>query len=535
MKWKSVRPPLLVGLVGIGAVVSFVLLFGAVQRPVVRKGEGVVVHADFDDVSGLASYSRVTVSGIPVGAIERIELVQAEGGRTKARVHLRLRPDIVLYHGIPGPDGQPIHAATITRRAATMLGDYYLELTPGAAGPPLKDGDAIPIVIGEAGLMAIANRLERSTDLMPRIQQIADDLQVVTGSLSSVVGGPRGQPRVEQIAESLLRSAEDIARTAAEIRRFVDAQLTGDQGGRLDHIVRNIEVVSREAARVSLASAASLEASVRNVEAITQALREALVRQGAGEPQRLEGMVDRLDASLRNLEAATRSVAEIARKVNEGQGTLGKLVGDDQLMQKVEGVVDDIGGVVRSVTRLRTDIGFRSEFHFYQRALKNYFTLRLQPDRSKYYLVELVFDPRGKTSTVERLTVTNDPRVPGAVSERITETQQGGIKFNLEFARRFGFWTGRFGLIESTGGVGMDFEFFQDRLKLGVDLFDFSADRWPRLKGSLLYTFWDVFYVTAGFDDVFNRRGRDYFLGAGFRFRDDDIRGLLFTVGTPSL
>lgn len=537
MTFQRIRAPLAVGLVGIASIVVFVVLFGTVQSPVVKKGDGFRVHADFDDVSGLASYSRVTVSGIPVGTMESIDLVTLEGGVTKARVNIRLRDGIVLFKGLPGPDGRPVHAATITRRAATMLGDYYLEITPGAAGEHLSDGDAIPNVVGEAGLMALAGRIEKSADILPRMQQIADDIKVITGSLAGAVGGPAGEKRIEDIAANVAKSAESISAVAESIRRVVDGSLTTPDGGRLERIAANVERISRDAAVVTAASADSLAASIKNIEAITNSIRDALgTPGGAGQTERIADAVDRLNASLLNLEAATKSVANIARKVESGEGNLGKLVYDDGVMNKIEGVVDDVGSVVKSVSRLQTSIGFRSEFNLYQRALKNYLTLRLQPDKSKYYLVELVFDPRGKTSTTERLVLSNDPRVPAAYTERVTETKKGGVKVSLEMARRFGFWTGRFGLIESTGGVGMDFEFFKgDALKIGFDLFDFSADKWPRLKGALLYTFYDVFYVTAGVDDVINRRGRDYFVGAGFRFTDPDIKGLLFTVGTPSL
>jgi phospholipid/cholesterol/gamma-HCH transport system substrate-binding protein len=536
MTFKRVRAPLMVGLMSIGAVIVFVALFGTVQKPIVGKGDGYRVNADFDDVSGLASHSRVTVSGIPVGTMEGIELVTLGDGATKARVTIRLGEKIVLYAGIPGPDGRRIHAATITRRAATMLGDYYLEIAPGAAGETLKDGDSIPNVVGEAGLMAIANRFEKTADILPKIDKIASDIQVVTGALAGTVGGASGQARIDRVLEDVALSSKSIAMAAEDVRKFVDRVTTGDQGGRLDRIAENVERFSRDAARMSSASVESLAASMKNIEVITRELKLAMTGPGSDQRvSRIDEALEKLATSLVHMEEATRSVASIARKIDGGQGAIGSLVNDDTVVKKVEGVVDDVGTLVKSVTRLQTQIGFRTEFNLYQRALKNYLTLRLQPDKSKYYLIELVFDPRGKTSTTERLTLTNDPRVPGAVTERITETKESQVKFTLEYARRYAFWTGRFGLIENSGGVGMDFEFFKDSLKLTADLFDFTADKWPRLKSSVMYTLFNVFYVSAGIDDAFNRRGRDYFVGAGFRFTDSDLKTLLFTVGVPNL
>lgn len=535
MTFKRIRAPLLVGLVAIGAVAVFVVLFGTVQRPTVAKGEGYRVHADFDDVSGLASYSRVTVSGIPVGTMETIDLITLEGGITKARVTIRLRDSIVLFAGLPGPGGRPVHAATITRRAATMLGDYYLEITPGAAGERLKDGDSIPNVVGEAGLMAIAQKLENSADIFPKIDRIAGDIEVITKSLAEVMGGPVGTARIDKVLEDVAKSADAIAKVAFEVRNFVERETTGERGGRLDRIASNVERFTEDAARVTSASAESLAASIRNIEVITRELKDVMSGPGSdSRVTRIDESLNRLNASLGHLQEATQSVANIARKIDGGQGTIGTLVNDDAVVKKVEGIVDDVGGLVNTVTRLQTQLGFRTEFNLYQRALKNYLTLRLQPDKTKYYLIELAFDPRGRTTTTDRLTLTNDPRVPGAVTERITETKQSQVKFTLEYARRFAFWTGRFGLIENTGGLGMDFEFFNDALKISTDIFDFNGDKWPRLKGTVMYTLFNVFFLAAGIDDSFNHKGRDYFVGAGFKFTDADLKGLLFTVGVPS-
>jgi len=537
MTMKRLRAPLLVGLVAIAAVIVFVVLFGTVRQPTVAKGEGYRVHADFDDVSGLASYSRVTVSGIPVGTMEKIDLVTQADGVTKARVTIRMKPEIVLFGGTTGADGRLLNAATITRRAATMLGDYYLEIAPGAAGLRLADGDAIPNVVGESGLMAIAKRLENSSETFGKIAQIADNIEVITRSLAGTMGGPAGTARIERVLEDVSKSADSIAKAAEGIQVFVARETTGGpEGGRLDRIAANVEQFTRDAAKISTASAESLAASIKNIEVITRELKDAMSGPGSeGRVTRIDEALDKLTLSLGNLEAATKSVASIAKKIDTGQGTLGSLVNDDTVVKKVEGVVDDVGSLVSSVSRLKTQIGFRSEFNLYQRALKNYLTLRLQPDPTKYFLIELAFDPRGKTSTTNRLTLTNDPRLPGAVTERITETKENVVKFTLEYARRFAFWTGRFGLIENSGGVGMDFEFLKDNLKISTDLFDFSADKWPRLKGSVMYTLFNVFYLTAGIDDAINQRGRDYFVGAGFKFDDSDIKALLFTVGMPNL
>ena len=49
---SNLRAPLLVGLVGVAAVVTLFLLFGTVRKDVVSEGKGYRVYADFEDVAG---------------------------------------------------------------------------------------------------------------------------------------------------------------------------------------------------------------------------------------------------------------------------------------------------------------------------------------------------------------------------------------------------------------------------------------------------------------------------------------------------
>ncbi|MBM4397639.1 MAG: MCE family protein [Deltaproteobacteria bacterium] len=530
---KRWRAPLLVGLAGVGAVVVFVLLFGTVRKAVVPEGSGYRVFADFDDVSGLAGHSRVTTSGIPIGTIETVKLATGPGGVTKARVTIRVKDGVTLHQGVPLPDGTARNGATITRRTTTMLGDYYLEISPGFEGAILGEGDEIRNVVGESGIMALASKLERATDIFPRIQKIADDVGVITGSVSAVLGGPEGQARLERIAIDAQRAAGDIAKMTDSVRRFVDMEL-GAGGGRIGRIIANVDRFSSDAARFSRSSSDSLSAAVRNVEVITGQLREMLADDPSG-----AGTKAKIQTTLDNLTEATTRLAGITAKIDSGQGAIGRLVNDDTVVRKTEEVVSDVGGLVKSVTRLQTEVGFRTEYNIHSRAVKNYFSLRFEPSRDKYYLIELVFDPRGRTSVTDRTVLTSDTNRPPEYFERVTETSDA-IKFSLEFAKRWDPFpdvfalTGRFGLIESTGGLGLDLAFLKDSLRFGFDLFDFNADRYPRLKFLWSWEFFKHFYVAAGVDDIANDR-RDYFAGAGIRLTDNDLKALLMVAPTPSL
>jgi phospholipid/cholesterol/gamma-HCH transport system substrate-binding protein len=114
------------------------------------------------------------------------------------------------------------------------------------------------------------------------------------------------------------------------------------------------------------------------------------------------------------------------------------------------------------------------------------------------------------------------------VSEEKTTTKDKW-KFSAQVGKRFSYLTVRGGLFESSGGVGADLDLFADRLRLTFEAFDFGRDGGPtHLKANANWTMLRHFFVTAGFDDFLDDKGRaDYFLGGGIRFFDEDLKFLL--------
>jgi phospholipid/cholesterol/gamma-HCH transport system substrate-binding protein len=121
----------------------------------------------------------------------------------------------------------------------------------------------------------------------------------------------------------------------------------------------------------------------------------------------------------------------------------------------------------------------------------------------------------------------------------VQRTTRQGLKFSAQFARRYYFATLRIGIIESTGGVGADLHFFQDALSLRLDAFDFSvnATKSPRVRAALRLQAFDHLFATVGVDDLANAPlrdgsgkfllGRDFFVGGGVFFTDEDLQALL--------
>ena len=76
----------------------------------------------------------------------------------------------------------------------------------------------------------------------------------------------------------------------------------------------------------------------------------------------------------------------------------------------------------------------------------------------------------------------------------------GVLVFRFQFAKRLGPFTGRFGIRESTGGIGLDLHLLGDRFELRQDLFGFGEEISPRWRVAVSYEFLRTLWLLGGVD-----------------------------------
>jgi len=215
---------------------------------------------------------------------------------------------------------------------------------------------------------------------------------------------------------------------------------------------------------------------------------------------------------------------------------LGHVLADDTIARNVEDITEDASAFVRGVTHLQTIVGLRTEYNFLSSTFKNYISVQLMPRPDKFYLIELVDDPRGYRTQTNK---TIDSSLTGHQTEN-TITVSESLRFSLMLGKRRGPIAGRFGIKESTGGFGGDLYLLDDRLTLSIDVFDMRTNQYPRVKPALVGAIWKRnLFLTVGADDVINTRraragaggGLDWFVGAQLVFNDEDLKSLLLFGG----
>lgn len=513
------------GLVVLGSIAAFIIMYGVVNQEL-DQGDGTyAVTAIFKDATGLAPQSKVMLAGIRVGEVSKIELIG-----DKAQVTINLQRRIELKQGLPKPrtvterddEGNTVekertyykHGATVSKKQASLLGDYYLEVTPGLEGEVITENGSIMNVPEAVGPEA----------LFERFDEIARDVKKVTESLANTFGSKEGQAALQDI----LKRLQEIAVTLSDF--------LNNNSGNLDRIVANAEDISVNVKGITRDARGDFKRILTDVKRITSEVNYIVNQSGSDVQDGLASLkttLVRFSGTLDELNYTLQNMGEITDKINEGEGTLGVLVNDPAIATETEKAISGVGDFVNRLLQLQTIVELRSEFYVSQSALKNYVSVRLQPSPDKYYLIELVDDTRGSTRQIQETRLQTDPNEPPVVREdRVITTDD--FKFSIQMARRWGFFTGRFGLIESSGGLGGDLHFLNDDLEVRFDVFDFGEDVNPRLRTSMAYSFLSSLYLIMGYDDILNDETRDFYFGAFLRFNDEDLAAVLSTAPAPS-
>lgn len=543
--------------VSAGVRVAILFLLLAVGTYIVWKNLGQnpagedtqVLFARFRDASGLPKGSKVVVAGLPQGEVIGL----AVDGRY-AKVTFKLSRDIQVWT-----------SATVIKKATSLLGENYLEIDPGEEvrqapdgtqqtftrlGPPCQgyasDDPAkrdacrrVPNVVEATTPDQLLHRIEQT---LPNVDRVLESVRDLSEDVRRIVNGPMANvaTRIDGLVQREANTVQDIIDRA-------DRSMA-----KIEQITSDLHEISRDASpRIKQMLANLDEASAEAKDLVTTAKSEL---QQTGET--LRGKLDKLDGVIDDTHSITS-------KIDQDKGTLGRLVNDPAVYDNVEQITNDASSFLGTLFNLKAYVGLRSEYNFSAALARHYVTVELHTRPDKFYLIELEKGPRGDYPDV---TLTFDPTVDPNhwIRRSVIEDK---IRFTFQFAKRFSWLTLRFGIKESTGGVGADIKgtWLDRNLVFQVDAFDATFDKYPRVKLTLAYEMFRHVYVLGGVDELLNtprelgcprdggpcepivkgtsdvpiqfdtfHLGRDYFLGGMLRFNDEDLAALL-TVGGSAI
>lgn len=528
------KTPLLVGLLVIGGAIAFIFTFGSLHSGI-DSDEAYPVYALFDDATGLVPNSRVMLSGIEVGRLKTISL-DIEHPEL-ARVDVLLRKGIKLYQGVLDPEtGLWRDGATAVRQQASLIGDYYIALSPGLRGDVVPSGGRIPNAISSSGLGSVIKNLEGASNaIFPKLEMIADDIKSITGGLREAIGEQGGIDDLKKIRMDVAQTTENVMNLTGELRSFLSKSIYprgSDVSAIFDNVARATATISKSAERTTEALDRILVHLDRASADVSQFVSTQSQTGESAAAGTLGAAINSLNKNMVLLEGTLESARAVAARVEQGKGTVGRLLTDDKLIGDIEHIIDDVGEVTSIIGRTQVKVQFRADRYIGRGAFKSTVDFSLHPRPDKFYLIQLIDDPAGRLYTTRRVTTTNDPRLPPVLVEDVQETKSD-FKISAQLAKRWRSLTFRYGIMESSGGLGLDLDLLNDSLDFKLDVFDFGRDTYPRMRLLAEWEFMTHFFISAGIDDMLNATPRDWFVGLGVRFYDDDLKGILPVTPIP--
>lgn len=509
----------------------------------------------FEDVSGLSKKADVKIAGVKVGWVDRISLKPKRVGTGYSALadimvekHYKLRTDA---YAIVRQDG--------------LLGVKYLEITPGdPLAPIIQAGEAL----GKPGKAPVA-----IDDLLIQFKSIAENVEDITGSLRESVVGNNGQKKIQDTFKNIHLAAERIASFSDAVDRILssnegDINATISDFRQFAHQMRDtMPLIKDDFHRLATKlSDESLPSFDRNVERIANVFD----RDFGGVADKLESTADAIEEAALQTRDGFRSVGSIADKIDDGKGLIGKLVNEDQTYHDLKIAVQGLKNYFSKAESLgivfdaHVESMYNRAENFNLKDSKGYADIRIHPNQDHFYILQYMGSNKGKIkrtitdrvwkdmngdpyeieSIVANLTPAEEHRKL-FYAPRIEETvrERDKPKLGFQFGKTFKDVAFRFGLMEDSFGVGIDYDipFNSDKLKwvTTLEAFDMRGrdrldDQRPHLKWINRVFFTRNLYVNFGADDFISRRNANAFSGFGIRFGDDDIKYFISKLGIGS-
>lgn len=300
----------------------------------------------------------------------------------------------------------------------------------------------------------------------------------------------------------------DIAADIKAITATMKTLMAGEDSS-FARTLKNVEKITTSLEHVTTQNEGNLNAIIANMKALSENMNLIVARNTA------------------NIDATLDNVASISEKVRRGEGTVGRLLNDDETVEKLNESLDNLNGILGGANKLQTSVGYHAEYLGVSKDFKHYISLALKPRPDKYFLLEFISDPSpdSRRETVETEITANG--VTSTVVEEKNTTSPDNFLISAQLAKEFYGFTLRGGVIESKGGVGIDYTYGPASLKTSVFDFETKHNERPHIKTMATFNVTDSFYLLGGLDDIISKQqDPDWFLGLGIQVSDEDIKSL---------
>lgn len=328
----------------VGVVVIVAAIIGGTLILLFREGDLLTnqytIYMDFAEAPGVLVDTPIRKNGVTIGRISHVEL-RDDGVRltatidSKHRLRKRERPRI---------------------GTGSLLGDAVVDFVPG------RDSDAAAMDFYESGdliengavasdpLSVLVNLEPDLTSAVRSIDEAGQNMSTAAESFNTLLGNNRD--RLNRISQKTEGALDEFRASMAGVNKIVgDEEINRNLKRSLETLPELLEEVDEtfEMGRTAIATLQRVgnraEKNLENLEGFTRPLGE-----------RGESLVDNIDRSVRNIDLLLAQLVEFSKALNNRDGTLGRLVYDPSLYDRLNRAVGNVEEVSRQFGPIMNDV-----------------------------------------------------------------------------------------------------------------------------------------------------------------------------------
>ena len=336
------------GLFVAGGITLFILAIFIIGKQKNLFNPVFKLTSTFHNISGLQVGNKVSFSGINVGIVEEIAIIND----SSVRVDMVIKKDVWQFiksdcRVMLGSEG--------------IIGDKILIILQGSQEAPLaKDGQSL-----------ISKEPIETNAIMAKLDVTADNAKVISRQLSDITFNiNRGNGTLSRLIQDSIM-AENLSQTIANLNRFskglngldvtlaslkVTAENAEDITHQLSAIINKINRGDGTLGRLiqDTTMAANLNQTLINLKKTSKGLIGT------------EAMMKSLDITTRNAEIISKQLAEVSTNINSGNGTISRLIRDSAMAENLNLTLINLKksskGLDENMTAVKHNFLFRHYF-----------------------------------------------------------------------------------------------------------------------------------------------------------------------------
>lgn len=457
-----------------------------------NKKEGKTVYFRLNDATGIRAGTPIMYKGIKVGEVQDVTMKNNE-----------IVTRVVVYHEFEIPDNVRFNV-----KQSGFVGQRYVEFD---VDPTVQPKSTLQNNYEYDGRQNAANM----DAVMAKLNDVAAEMTILLKSFNDVI-------TTDKSKNALQDSIANLKDITDSVKKIV---VTNDKN--IQEVIDNAKNMTDMLERVITQNEKKINTSINNIAEISQTLKAFT----ASVDKLIANNQGNIDESLQNLKDITTKVnsamddiENIAKDINEGKGTLGLLINDEETKNDVKNVVKKVSSFLGDDSnpdnedRMTLYATIGADYLFDAKSVntgRGYVQAHFYTDPKNFYMIGLSNVP---------VIAPNSPEYDMYGNKIKYSDLAISLQYSHIFHNVFGL---RFGVFDNTLGLAADiYPLKNNNLAISFEAYDFNAYKNSLdvyTKAYIRWHFYKGIFIQAGVEDIIGNVNRMYMVGAGVRFKPSEV------------